>query len=222
MQVLPRLAKHRTQEEEKWVEVAISLAAIDQLREKQGAGRAASLRKTFYEWSKHNRTFHDVKVQESTAAKFSQQFLESLEEEKQIEHTSDGKKVYILPGLTYTFPPEPEDGAPTPPLDDDSRVRNALFMKKLSGTWKEAHETVQKRVEEGSSQNALGDESVLPKLKKIGLKRLLDWYNEDQKEEEKKRQQHDKSKEEESKHAHKTWVEQKERFRIKLPRNEGK
>eukprot|EP01138_Halocafeteria_seosinensis_P008054 gb/GECG01008230.1/.p1 GENE.gb/GECG01008230.1/~~gb/GECG01008230.1/.p1 ORF type:complete len:1856 (+),score=268.45 gb/GECG01008230.1/:1-5568(+) len=217
---LPQLAKHRSQDDDAWFEVAVSIAAIDQLRQRVGAVRAASLRKTFYNWSRHNKTFQDVKIDENTSSKFSTEFLETLEDEKEFEHTEDGKKVYNIPVLGYVFPPEAdESGKLPPPLDNDSKLKNALFMKKLSASWNKAHETVTSRLGDTGDKS---DEQIGEKLKKMGLKRMLDWIREDEASAAKKKQEEEKNKVQESKHAHKAWVENKERFRIKLPRGEKK
>lgn len=222
LQALDALSGRRAENETEWQQVATSLAAVDLIRSvRPSAAEAPSLRADFVAWSRARHEFRDIKISESTASKFSEAYLEMLDGPVDGE---DGRKLYVLSALSYTHPPEAENGRLPAPMDSDSKIRNKLYARLVQKAWLEAIDRAKQDFEK-----KLGARGVDPKddvarikvLKGIGLGRLNQWVEEDTKKRLEDERRSALSKIEQSKEAHKMWVARKNKLRVRLPRTKG-
>ena len=103
------------------------------------------MKSVWVKWICEHHKFNSVQLTDAEYSTFSGAVREFLE----MEPGPDGKNVYTLQSLKYTFPATPKNKGDKPkPLTNDQKQQNSMFLKCARKVWKDVKDETQARVVE--------------------------------------------------------------------------
>ncbi|GMF26584.1 unnamed protein product [Phytophthora lilii] len=184
-----------------------------------------SLGDLWVKWTTKNHTFSRVPLTEDEARQFSAGTRQMMDQDK----NEDGSMVYYMT-LKWHAAAKPQKGdtakiAARRALTADQKKQNAFFLGLCKKYWQKAQlrvaEYLQKTLAaaadstQSSGRNAADVE--MQSLNRLGVRRMLQWLEEDAEAVENARQEEAREKAEGGIVAHNAWVRRKDRLRIRMP-----
>ncbi|KAG9414704.1 hypothetical protein AC1031_008109 [Aphanomyces cochlioides] len=181
-------------------------------------------------WTKANHSFDKVRLSEAQAKKFggaTRQLMEFIEEDN----------VYLLT-IKWRVAAKPQKGdtakiAARRCLSADEKKLNTVFKALCKKYWMQAqHRVVQvlreKMEARGKQSNDRDDGAAkthakmeIAILNNLGVKRMLQWVEQDKEAIQAKEEETQREKQEEGTLAHHAWVKKKDRLRVRVPTSSG-
>ncbi|CEG35159.1 protein tyrosine receptor type [Plasmopara halstedii] len=183
-----------------------------------------SLGDLWLKWSSKNHTFSRVPLTEFEANSFSAGTRQMMDQEK----NEDGIMTYYMT-LKWHAAVKPQKGdtakiAARRALTTDQKRQNALFLRLCKKYWQKAQLRVAEYLQKtlaatGDAQNSGKSVSdvEMAALNRLGVRRMLQWIQEDAEAVENARQEEAREKVEGGLVAHNAWVRRKDRLRIRMP-----
>ncbi|KAK1928596.1 hypothetical protein P3T76_015897 [Phytophthora citrophthora] len=182
-----------------------------------------SLGDLWVKWTTKNHTFSRVPLTESEAKQFSAGTRQMMDQDK----NEDGSTTYYMT-LKWHAAAKPQKGdtakiAARRALTADQKKQNAFFLGLCKKYWQQAQlrvaECLQKTLTAAAVQSSGRStaEIEMSALNRLGVRRMLQWLEEDAEAVENARQEEAREKAEGGIVAHNAWVRRKDRLRIRLP-----
>jgi hypothetical protein len=188
-----------------------------------------SLGDLWVKWTTKHHTFSRVPLTEDEARQFTAGTRQMMDQDK----SADGVTTYFMT-LKWHAAVKPQKGdtakiAARRALTPDQKKQNAFFLGLCKKYWQKAQlrvaEYLQKVLAATADSAQSGGRSTadveLQALNRLGVRRMLQWLEEDAEAVESARQEEAREKAEGGIVAHNAWVRRKDRLRIRLPAPEA-
>ncbi|KAI9990171.1 hypothetical protein PInf_020597 [Phytophthora infestans] len=184
-----------------------------------------SLGDLWVKWTTKNHTFSRVPLTEDEATQFSAGTRQMMDQDK----SEDGTLTYYMT-LKWHAAVKPQKGdtakiAARRSLTADQKKQNAFFLGLCKKYWQKAQLRVAEHFQKtmaamaGNSQSSgkCTADVEMAALNRLGVRRMLQWLEEDAEAVENARQEEAREKAEGGIVAHNAWVRRKDRLRIRMP-----
>ncbi|KAL3657919.1 hypothetical protein V7S43_017118 [Phytophthora oleae] len=188
-----------------------------------------SLGDLWVKWTTKNHTFSRVPLTESEAKQFSAGTRQMMDQDK----SEDGSTTYYMT-LKWHAAAKPQKGdtakiAARRALTADQKKQNSFFLGLCKKYWQQAQlrvaeylqKTLSAAADNAQSSGRSTAEVEMAALNRLGVRRMLQWLEEDAEAVENARQEEAREKAEGGIVAHNAWVRRKDRLRIRLPAPEA-
>ncbi|ETL84762.1 hypothetical protein L917_15528 [Phytophthora nicotianae] len=184
-----------------------------------------SLGDLWVKWTTKNHTFSRVPLTEDEAKQFSAGTRQMMDQDK----NEDGNTTYYMT-LKWHAAAKPQKGdtakiAARRALTVDQKKQNAFFLGLCKKYWQKAQlrvaehlqKTLAAMADNAQSSGKSTADVEMAALNRLGVRRMLQWLEEDAEAVENARQEEAREKAEGGIVAHNAWVRRKDRLRIRMP-----
>ncbi|KAG3167229.1 hypothetical protein PI126_g3905 [Phytophthora idaei] len=188
-----------------------------------------SLGDLWVKWTTKNHTFSRVPLTEDEAKQFSAGTRQMMDQDK----NEDGSATYYMT-LKWHAAAKPQKGdtakiAARRALTADQKKQNAFFLGLCKKYWQKAQlrvaeylqKTLTAMADNAQSSGKSTADVEMAALNRLGVRRMLQWLEEDAEAVENTRQEEAREKAEGGIVAHNAWVRRKDRLRIRMPAPEA-
>ncbi|KAG6973771.1 hypothetical protein JG688_00003373 [Phytophthora aleatoria] len=188
-----------------------------------------SLGDLWVKWTTKNHTFSRVPLTEDEAKQFSAGTRQMMDQDK----NEDGSATYYMT-LKWHAAAKPQKGdtakiAARRALTADQKKQNAFFLGLCKKYWQKAQlrvaeylqKTLTAMADNAQSSGKSTADVEMAALNRLGVRRMLQWLEEDAEAVENARQEEAREKAEGGIVAHNAWVRRKDRLRIRMPAPEA-
>ncbi|KAG6613752.1 protein tyrosine receptor type [Phytophthora cinnamomi] len=189
----------------------------------------SSLGDLWVKWTTKNHTFSRVPLSEDEARQFSAGTRQMMDQDK----NEDGNTVYYMT-LKWHAAAKPQKGdtakiAARRALTADQKKQNAFFLGLCKKYWQKAQlrvaeylqKTLTATADNAQSSGKSTADVEMQALNRLGVRRMLQWLEEDAEAVENARHEEAREKAEGGIVAHNAWVRRKDRLRIRMPTPEA-